>query len=225
MTTVSDEGRLETRRNSSALGELMKLNPFDEDFGEDMDDDDVSLCDDCKVREANVHLTHVGEEGAETFHLCEECARDRGVPIPDSDILLKGLEALVGAASGGGAGNVKVTVKPKIGESVGQAAAEEEEDIVCRNCGMRFSEFRSGGRLGCAECYDSFEKHIDRILVQIHGASGHKGKRYGKPAARRGGKAGLERLRRELDAAVRAEQFEQAAVIRDEIRSLSPSVK
>jgi len=207
----------------------MKENPFDEDFGEDMDDEDgSSFCDDCKVREANVHLTHVGEEGAETFHLCEECARERGVPIPDSDIILKGLEALAGAAgalSSGGAGGVKVTVKPKEGGSAGQAAAEEEVDIVCRKCGMKFSEFRSGGRLGCAECYDSFEERIDRILVQIHGASGHKGKRYGRPAARRGGRAGIERLRRELDAAVRAEQFEQAAVIRDEIRSLSPSVK
>jgi len=79
--------------------------------------------------------------------------------------------------------------------------------------------------LGCAECYESFEPRIDRILLQIHGASGHKGKRYGKSTPRRGGRAGLERLRRELDAAVRAEQFEQAAVIRDEIRSLSPSVK
>jgi protein arginine kinase activator len=210
----------------------MKGNPFDEDFGEDMDDDaddGVSLCDDCKVREANVHLTHVGEEGAETFHLCEDCARERGVPIPDGDIILKGLEALagaVGAASSSGAGNVKVTVKPKEGEGAGQAAAEEEEeDIVCLKCGMKFSEFRSGGRLGCAECYDSFEPRIDRILVQIHGVCGHKGKRYGRPAPRRGSRAGLERLRRELDAAVRTEQFEQAAVIRDEIRSLSPSVK
>jgi len=210
----------------------MKEDLFNESFGEDMDDDadecGSSLCDDCKVREANVHLTHVGEDGAETFHLCEDCARERGVPIPDSDIILKGLEALagaVGAASSGGPGNVKVTVKPKEGGSVGQAAAQEEEDIVCRNCGMKFSEFRSGGRLGCAECYDSFETHIDRILVQIHGANGHKGKSYGRQAPRRGGKANLERLRRELDAAVRAEQFEQAAVIRDEIRSLSPSVK
>jgi len=206
----------------------MKENPFDEDYGEDMDDEcGVSFCDDCKVREANVHLTHVGEEGAETFHLCEDCARERGVPIPDSDIILKGLEALagaVGASSSGGAGSVKVTVKPKEGAGVGQAAAEEE-DIVCRKCGMKFSEFRSGGRLGCAECYDSFEERIDRILVQIHGVSGHKGKRYGKSSARRGGRAGLERLRRDLDAAVRAEQFEQAAVIRDEIRSLSLSVK
>jgi len=211
----------------------MKEDLFNESFGEDMDDDadegGASLCDDCKVREANVHLTHVGEDGAETFHLCEDCARERGVPIPDSDIILKGLEALagaVGAASSSGAGNVKVTVKPKEGGSVGQVAArEEEEDIVCRNCGMKFSEFRSGGRLGCAECYDSFETHIDRILVQIHGASGHKGKRYGKQSPRRGGKAGLERLRRELDAAVKAEQFEQAAVIRDEIRNMSLSVK
>ncbi|MDR2692761.1 MAG: UvrB/UvrC motif-containing protein [Chitinispirillales bacterium] len=205
---------------------------FGEGFGEDMDDDadegGACFCDDCKVREANVHLTHVGEEGAETFHLCEECARERGVPVPDSDIILKGLEALAGAVGGvasSGSGNVKVTVKPKGGGSVGQAAAEEEEDIVCRKCGMAFSEFRSGGRLGCAECYDSFEPRLDRILVQIHGTSGHKGKRYGKSAGRRGGRAGLERLRRELDAAVRAEEFEQAAVIRDEIRSLTPSVK
>jgi protein arginine kinase activator len=207
----------------------MKEYLFNEGFGEDMDDDDANdggarLCDDCKAREANVHLTHVGEDGAETFHLCEECARERGVPIPDSDIIMKGLEALVGAMGAeASVGNVKVTAKPKVSEGVGPAAAEE--DIVCRNCGMKFSEFRSGGRLGCAECYDSFETHIDRILVQIHGASGHKGKRYGKSALRRGGRAGLERLRRELDAAVRAEQFEQAAVIRDEIRSLSPSVK
>ncbi|GBU20775.1 hypothetical protein R80B4_00660 [Fibrobacteres bacterium R8-0-B4] len=203
---------------------------FGEGFGGDMDDDaddGACFCDDCKVREANVHLTHVGEEGAETFHLCEECARERGVPIPDSDIILKGLEALagaVGAAASSGSGGVKVTAKPKESGNVGQAA-EEEEDIVCGKCGMAFSEFRSGGRLGCAECYDSFEPHIDRILVQIHGSSGHKGKRYGKPAARRSGRTGLERLRRELDAAVRAEEFEQAAVIRDEIRSLTPSVK
>ncbi len=206
----------------------MKEDLFDEGYGEDMDDENgAGLCDDCKVREANVHLTHVGEEGAETFHLCEDCARERGVPIPDGDTILKGLEALVGAVGAASGGGVKVTVKPKEGSGGGQPAAEAaaEEDIVCRNCGMSFSEFRSGGRLGCAECYDSFEERIDRILVQIHGTNGHKGKRYGRSSARRGGRAGLERLRRELDAAVRAEQFEQAAVIRDEIRSLTPSVK
>jgi protein arginine kinase activator len=205
---------------------------FDGVFGGDMGDDADdcgSLCDDCKIREANVHLTHVGEDGAETFHLCEECARDRGVPIPDSDILLKGLEALAGAVGGASAEatNVKVTLKPIGGAAVGPAAVAaaakeaEEEDIVCRNCGVKFSEFRSSGRLGCAECYDYFEERVDRILVQVHGASGHKGKLYGKPAPRRGGKAGIEKLRRELDAAVRAERFEQAALLRDEIRGLS----
>jgi protein arginine kinase activator len=200
---------------------------FDGEFGEDMDDEadgGGSLCDDCKIREANVHLTHVGEEGAETFHLCEECARDRGVPIPDNDILLKGLEALAGAVGASAdATNVKVTLKPVGGVSAGkaEAAKETEADIACRNCGMKFSEFRSSGRLGCAECYDSFEERVDRILVQVHGANGHKGKPYGKPSPRRGGKAGLEKLRRELDAAVRAEQFEQAALLRDEIRGLS----
>jgi protein arginine kinase activator len=207
---------------------------FDGIFGGDMDDEAGecgSLCDDCKIREANVHLTHVGEDGAETFHLCEECARDRGVPIPDSDILMKGLEALAGVVGASAeATNVKVTLKPAAGtgvagepppEAAAKGAAEEEKDIICRNCGMKFSEFRANGRLGCAVCYECFEERVDRILVQVHGASGHKGKQYGRPSGgRRGGKAGLERLRSELDAAVRAERFEQAALLRDEIRGL-----
>lgn len=212
------------------MGEFGFEGEFDEDMDDDAEIDGAKLCDDCKIREANVHLTHVGEEGAETFHLCEECARERGVPIPDSDIILKGLEALVGAvgaSSGAGkatnVGNVGVTVKPKGGTAIGREAAEE--DLVCRNCGMKFSEFRSGGRLGCAECYDSFEARIDGILAQVHGASGHKGKTYGRSAPRRGGRAGLDRLRRELEAAVTAERFEQAAVLRDEIRRLSLGVK
>jgi protein arginine kinase activator len=136
------------------------------------------------------------------------------------------MKAIAGAVGASPNVPVKVTVKPKKGKGAAEAEEVFEEDIVCRNCGMKFSEFRSGGRLGCAECYDSFEERVNRILIQIHGSSGHKGKGYGKPTPRRkGGKAGLERLRRELDAAVRAEQFEQAAVIRDEIRRLASGVK
>ncbi|MCL2182243.1 MAG: UvrB/UvrC motif-containing protein [Chitinispirillia bacterium] len=185
----------------------------------------MDICDDCGVNPANVHLTHVEQNETQTFHLCEDCARKRGLPLPDGDSLIKGLAGLTGTAGSAMAAetHVKVTVKEP-----GGAADEDEEvpepDITCSNCGMKFSEFRSGGWLGCAECYASFEERIDRILMQIHGADGHKGKIYGK-APRRGGKRDIAKLRRELDAAVKSERFEDAALIRDTISSLKLDAK
>ena len=211
----------------------MSGNDFDPDFGGGLDDDmdGAYMCDDCKVRPANVHLTHVESSESQTFHLCEECARGRGVPLPDSDVLIKGLEAMTGAAGAAlSETHVKVTVKQGKGGSGGTRAEEEEAEaaaeasIVCAKCGMKLSEFRSCGWLGCAGCYESFEERINKIHVQVHGAGGHTGKRYGKAARRRVGKGDLERLRGDLATAIRDEEFEQAATIRDAIRGIEQGV-
>ncbi|MDR0330283.1 MAG: hypothetical protein LBH93_01045 [Chitinispirillales bacterium] len=207
----------------------MSENDFGANFGDGADDDDMGgacMCDDCKVRSANVHLTHVESNESQTFHLCEECARGRGVPLPDSDVLIKGLEAITGAAGASlSETHVKVTVKSGKGGGGKRAEEEEaEEGVACAKCGMKLSEFRSSGWLGCADCYDSFEERINKIHVQVHGAGGHKGKKYGKAPARRGGKRDLERLRGDLASAVRGEEFELAASIRDAIRGLEQGV-
>ncbi|MCL2218614.1 MAG: UvrB/UvrC motif-containing protein [Chitinispirillia bacterium] len=190
----------------------------------------MDICDDCGINPANVHLTHVENNEAQTFHLCEDCARKRGLPLPDGDSLIKGLAGLTGTAGAGGAAetHVKVTVRQSDDiddEELAEAAEAQEPDIKCPNCGMLFSQFRSGGWLGCAECYGSFDERIHRILVQIHGSDGHKGKRYGKPAVRRGGKRDMARLRRELDDAIKNERFEDAALIRDTIISMKTDAK
>jgi protein arginine kinase activator len=144
------------------------------------------------------------------------------VPIPDGDALIKGLEAMVGnAAAAALAGtHVKVTVKPAKGTE--EKEAEEEADTVCPNCAMKLSEFRSGGWLGCAECYGSFEEQIGKILMQIHGADGHRGKSYGDlmGAAGKDTQKYVERLRRDLNRAIIDERFEHAATLRDCIRGL-----
>ena len=188
-----------------------------EEWKEDVEDF-MDMCDDCQINPAIVHLTHVEDNEAQTFHLCEDCARARGIPFPDSDVLIKGLEALAGAAGASlGKTHVKVTVKPS------KEVREEEErapepEAVCRNCGLKLSVFRSRGWLGCPECYGAFQEQIERIFVQVHGSASHKGKAYGRAGARRGGKRDVERLRRDLDAAIRNEEFERAALIRDAIR-------
>jgi len=187
-------------------------------------DDVMDMCDDCQVNPAIVHLTHVEDGEAQTFHLCEDCARERGIPFPDGDTLMRGLEALAQAAGASlGKTHVKLTVKPakEVREAERKKEKEKESEVeanvVCPNCGLKLSVFREIGKLGCAECYSAFDEHIERILVQVHDSRTHKGKVYGKVDALRGGNRDVERLRKDLAVAIKNEEFELAATIRDAI--------
>ncbi|KMQ52138.1 Nucleotide excision repair protein, with UvrB/UvrC motif [Chitinispirillum alkaliphilum] len=150
----------------------------------------MKICDECGIKPANIHLTQVMQNETEVFHLCEECARKKGISISIDN----------------------------------QQASDEncviEEEKTCENCGMKLSVFRSKGWLGCSGCYNSFEKEIDELLIQVHGSSIHRGKKYLGDAVREERTCDLERLRNEMDIAIKNEDFEQAAAIRDVIHNL-----
>ena len=40
---------------------------------------------------------------------------------------------------------------------------------VCTNCAMDFESVKKSGKLGCSECYVSFEKLLVPIVKKIHG--------------------------------------------------------
>ncbi len=157
----------------------------------------MKICDECGMNPANVHLTQIMQNETQVFHLCEDCARKKGISISVSE----------GAEEEGEKTDVL-----------------EEEDVVCSGCGLKLSEFRAKGWLGCAHCYDAFAQQIEKLLVQVHGAAVHKGKKY-VCAVEESGKGDIERLRHDLDAAIRNEQFEQAAAIRDAIYNLKQETK
>jgi protein arginine kinase activator len=75
--------------------------------------------------------------------------------------------------------------------------------------------------LGCAHCYDAFEKSMRDLLRRVHGSSQHMGRRYESPSSDivpDGGTA--NELRDRLKRAIDAEQFELAADIRDRLRGM-----
>ena len=90
----------------------------------------------------------------------------------------------------------------------------------CPSCGTRFRTIRQTGRAGCAECYRVFRSQIQDLLVQ----SGHTESHVGRYPARIGSYKRLlldrESIREELDRAVRAEEYETAAGIRDRMKAL-----
>lgn len=131
--------------------------------------------------------------------LCEECAKSKGVNDPTgfslADLLL-GLGASQEIEHAGGGTEVR-----------------------CPRCGFSQADFKKAGRLGCAECYRTFSEALGGLLKTMHKGTRHKGK---VPLALRGSqdlRDKLAALQKRLDKAVAEEDFEQAALMRDEIKA------
>lgn len=158
------------------------------------------LCDICGKNEATVHLTEIINDKMSKLHLCEHCAKEKGAEMEEHF----GLNDLLAGLADLGAG---------IGPS--------ELDVVkCPVCGFTYEDFKRTGRLGCGECYESFKKHLAPLLKRIHGSDRHNGKvpvMIGKTVkdART-----LQELKQKMEKAIQAEEFEEAARLRDRIREM-----
>ena len=152
-------------------------------------------CQRCHKRKATVHLTDIGEENEKrSVHLCERCANDE----QDSGMELVSL--LSGAFPEG-------------------KGATSPPELTCTACGLGYLEFRGRGRLGCPECYEKFSESLDPLLEKIHGKPRHVGKAPGEGSAEdRSRERRLVALRRKLHEAVKQEDYEDAARLRDELR-------
>ena len=88
----------------------------------------------------------------------------------------------------------------------------------CPTCGMTESELRRTGRAGCGDCYQNFSDILMPYIKKLHGAAAHVGS---TPAAADQPKANpVEGLKAKLADAVKTENYEEAARLRDEIRRL-----
>ena len=158
------------------------------------------LCARCKKRQATVHLTEVIEGKKIEKHLCEQCAVEEGITIK-SHVSLNDLLSNFLQSQG--------------------AASEEASSLICPECGVSFMEFRQNGLLGCPNDYEVFAKPLEPLLERAHGgAAVHIGKLPARAGVDDRRHHDLIRLRRQLDEAVKVEDYETAAHLRDEIRAL-----
>ena len=96
----------------------------------------------------------------------------------------------------------------------GRPDATDPTALSCPECGLKYAQFRAEGRLGCARDYDEFAGPLLALLERVHRATDH----CGKVPVRRRSTMGLSKLKAELDAAIAAERYEDAAVLRDRLR-------
>jgi len=160
------------------------------------------ICGDCGERAATVRYTEMRDGELYAVRLCEECARKRGV----------------GAGLSSFAGPLVNILMGLLADSMEQGG-ESRGVVDCPQCGTSYSDFRASGRLGCAGCYEAFGEELKPLLRRVHGSTRHIGRCPAGDAEDASRRAELRRLRAELRAAVRREDYETAAELRDQIRS------
>jgi len=92
--------------------------------------------------------------------------------------------------------------------------------LKCRTCGLSFREYRHTMRLGCSDCYGSFEKQLREDLRRYHGTVRHVGRQPQAAGAEASHSEAVEALKKRLALAIQDEDFELAAQLRDQIREI-----
>lgn len=154
---------------------------------------------------ATFHVTELTDpEGPTVIHLCEDHAKEF-FKSEDAAPETKALSELL-------------TKQLQLEQAAKEIAAIDKKK--CPVCGITFSEFRKGGRLGCPYDYVVFEEDLVPLLMNIHGAQEHVGKEpkhvWGSPERQ----LRLKRLRQMMEREVAKEDYEKAARLRDRIASI-----
>lgn len=181
------------------------------------------LCENCGKREANVRYSENINGKKKELNLCEECSKKLGIgemdfsmPIDFSNFLGGFMEDLA-----------TPEFMPMLNTLKG---------TKCNSCGSTFDDIINTGMLGCQDCYDFFEARLDPIIRRLQGSNRHVG-RIGKIIDSKIDEKNkkesdvqsdkekvetnkIEKLKEQLKKAISEEKYEEAAKIRDEIKSL-----
>lgn len=193
------------------------------------------LCQNCGENEANVKYTQIVNGEKKEMILCEDCARKMGI--------------------GNFKMNIPINFSNFLGDFFDDYKSEQllpsfvkEKNNECNNCGELYKEFIKTGLLGCEECYDVFQNRLDPILKNLQGSVKHVGRRplnieekienkevnknvkvesnkEEKQTKENKKENELMKLQKDLNKAIEEERYEDAAVIRDEIKKLEKNEK
>jgi len=185
------------------------------------------LCDNCKKNTATIHMKGLANGLKAELHLCQECSV--GISNMVQMEMPINLENLFG--------NLANTDAPISLENIFKGIMESVQSIghvpqpanikiarkapgPCTTCELTYEQFKTTGKLGCEACYQAFPKEIVALFKNVQSSSHHEGKfpkRFGTQIRQQ---REVGKLRTSLRKAVDDENYEEAARIRDQIRSL-----
>lgn len=170
------------------------------------------ICSECNKRPATLHFTQIINGEKTEVNVCETCAQNEGYftsfeePFSLHD-LLTGLFNVTSKSS-------------KVNLNKGHFF-DQFTSLKCTHCELSFDDFQRIGKFGCAHCYEAFKPRVESVIQRVHSGNAEHN---GKIPKRTGGKLQLKRKlskhREYLKELIQAEKFEEAALVRDEIKAM-----
>ena len=162
------------------------------------------LCEKCHQKQATVHMQQIVNGIKTEMHLCQDCSTQMDSPV-SIEALFNGLLGSFLSMSS----DKQSSHKPRVYYE------------PCGTCGMTYDDFKnSGGKFGCADCYQVFSRELEGILKNVQASTRHEGKFPKTFGVDMFQKREANRLRELMNKAIEDENFEEAARLRDEVRSL-----
>ncbi len=153
-----------------------------------------TLCQKCGLKTASVFYRENKNGTEREMHLCPDCAAEMGI------------------------GDLQENLFSSF--SLFAPHAEPKRIAACPLCGTTLSQIRKKGKFGCSTCYDTFSPLLDLTPYVGKGYEAKEAAREEKePPATEQKLSETDALKAELKKAVEAEDYERAAVLRDEIRA------
>lgn len=188
------------------------------------------LCDKCKKNEATVSIRTNINGVTKQQKLCRDCAQEEGVFESAFDTLP--IPNYVGQS----AFSLPFSLAKVFGQlDPGQMTKTISFD-VCPDCGRSIANFQEDGLFGCPTCYSHFRNWIEPMLDEIQGGHiqlevvGGDGSRGidldTSISAEESGKSEplenspLSTLQVKLKDLVQQEKYEEAALVRDQIKAI-----
>lgn len=203
------------------------------------------LCE-CGQYEATIHEVIITKDKKKVErHLCEQCARERGVSvdpyIPISQLISSASYIMGQVITDEDASPDDNFIEESPSDQVKPRPTMKTKPVhqACVGCGQTFSDFKKSGLLGCPACYQIFEDRIGPMIERAHeGGCNHVGKVPKRALCEskdsndsnrveallgdiRQREERLEALRGRLAKSIHDEEYEQAAMLRDELTRLT----
>ncbi|MBQ9131365.1 MAG: UvrB/UvrC motif-containing protein [Clostridia bacterium] len=170
------------------------------------------LCEKCKKRTATVFYNENMNGKIRSFSLCGDCAaklREKGE--------LQDLTSMVNSFADPFSAMQKDFFNGFFGIPILKSVPEERK---CPTCGFTYAKIAKSGGVGCPDCYATFQPELAGLIHSLHGSTAHTGSIPSRYRARRERAEQLKKLRSQLQERIHEEDYEQAAVLRDEIHKL-----
>lgn len=162
------------------------------------------ICQSCQKKQATTHIKTIIHGELREYNLCGECAQKMG-HASFFDNMGFDFDKLFGSFMGG---------TPLL-----------KDTRRCSCCGSTFEDIAKSGKIGCAECYNVFYEELLPSIQRIHGKTAHSGKLAKSAGEESKIKNELSRLSAELNEAIKEQNFEKAAELRDRINEIKANRK